>query len=82
MDDKEKRHINHVATKCDEGTPLAENEKAQNRLLATTQPFRAGLLNWRRARHLWHLEAVQVARDVGLAKKKIKKKVVKKNDAT
>ena len=31
---------NNVATKCEEGTPLAENEKAQNRLLATTQPFR------------------------------------------
>ena len=40
MDDKEKRHIDHVATKCDEGTPLAENEKAQNRSLATTRPFR------------------------------------------
>ena len=40
MDDKEKRHINHVATKCDEGRPLAENKAAQNRSLATTRPFR------------------------------------------
>ena len=40
MDDKEKRHIDHVAKKCDEGAPLAENEKAQNKSLETTRPFR------------------------------------------
>ena len=30
----------NVATKCDKGTLLVENQKAQNRSLATTQPFR------------------------------------------
>ena len=34
----------NVATKCDEGTPLAENEKVQNRSLATTRPFRTNFL--------------------------------------